>query len=254
MKTIILAGGQGTRLSEETVVKPKPMIEIGNEPILIHIMNVYASFGFNEFIVALGYKGEMIKEYFLNHYHHVRDIVINLKTGQVEAKNDHLVDWIIHLIDTGKNTLTGGRLRRLKDYVGKETFMLTYGDGLSNIDIKNLLEFHKSHGKIATVTAVRPVARFGGIILNDNKVSNFKEKLQIGEGWINGGFFVFESKIFDYLPGDETALEGEPMENLVKDGQLMAYKHEGFWQCMDTLRDKQNLEKLWESGSAPWAK
>lgn len=254
MKTIILAGGQGTRLSEETVVKAKPMVEIGDKPILVHIMNIYASYGFKEFIVALGYKGEMIKEYFLNHYHHACDIVVNLKTGKVEAKNDSMIDWIVHLVDTGKNTLTGGRLMRLKDYVGKETFMLTYGDGLSNVNIKRLLDFHQSHGKTATVMAVRPTARFGGIVLNNDKVSDFKEKSQIGEGWINGGFFVFEPKIFNYLHGDETVLEGEPMENLVKNEQLMAYRHEGFWQCMDTLRDKQNLEKMWESGNAPWAK
>ncbi len=254
MKTIILAGGRGTRLSEETNVRPKPMIEIGDRPMLIHIMSRYAFYGFKEFIVALGYKGDMVKEYFLNHYHQVRDITVNLKTGKVETKNDHIVDWIIHLIDTGKNTLTGGRLRRLKDCVGKETFMLTYGDGVSNIDIKKLYNFHKSNGKIATVTTVRPIARFGGIVLDGDKVLDFKEKVQIGEGWINGGFFVFEPKIFEYLHEDYDALEGEPMENLVKDGQLMGYKHEGFWQCMDTLRDKQNLNKMWESGDAPWVK
>ena len=252
MKTVILAGGQGTRLSEETIIKPKPMIEIGGQPILMHIMNIYAFYGLKEFIIALGYKGEIVKEYFLNHYYKVRDITINLKTGKVEIKNDKGIDWIVHLIDTGKATLTGGRVARLKNILDKETFMLTYGDGVANVDIKNLLKFHKSHGKIATVTAVRPVARFGGISLKGGKVEDFKEKPQIIEGWINGGFFIFEPEIFDYLKGDETILEGEPMENLVKDGQLMAFKHERFWQCMDTMRDKQLLENLWESKKASW--
>jgi glucose-1-phosphate cytidylyltransferase len=252
MKTAILAGGLGTRLSEETVVKPKPMVEIGGEPMIWHIMNIYSTYGFNEFVIALGYKGEIIKEYFLNHYHHESDLTINLKTGKVETKNGRLKDWIVHLLDTGSNTMTGGRLYRLRDTLKDATFMLTYGDGISDIDIKKLLEFHKSHGKIATVSAVRPIARFGGMVFDGNKVVEFKEKPQTGEGWINGGFFVFEPKIFDYLHGDDAVLEGDPMERLAKEGQLMAYKHEGFWQCMDTLRDKQLLEKMWKSNKSHW--
>jgi len=251
MKVVILAGGLGTRLSEETVVKPKPMIEIGGKPIVWHIMNIYAHYGFNEFIVGLGYKGEIIKEYFLNYYHHQSDLTIQLKTGAVKANNKG-EDWTVHLVDTGLNSMTGGRLARIKDMLKDQTFMLTYGDGVADIDIKKLLEFHKSHGKIATVCAVRPVARFGGMSFDDNKVIEFKEKPQTGEGWINGGFFVFEPKFLDYLNGDETVLEGEPLENLAKDGQLMAYKHPGFWQCMDTARDRQLLEKLWEDDKSPW--
>lgn len=252
MKVVILAGGAGTRLSEETVVKPKPMVEIGGKPILWHIMNIYSAYYFNEFIIALGYKGEIIKEYFLNYYNLQSDLTISLKTGEVVASNNYYKDWIIHLVDTGLNSMTGGRLHRLKDRLKNETFMLTYGDGVSNVDINKLIIFHKSHGKVATVTAVRPTARFGGITFDGDNVLKFKEKPQAGEGWINGGFFVFEPEVFDYLHGDETILEGNPLENLARDGQLMAYKHEGFWQCMDTLRDKHLLEKLLDSGNAPW--
>ena len=252
MKVVILAGGLGTRLSEETIVKPKPMVEIGGKPLIWHIMNIYGFYGYKEFFVTLGYKGEMIKEYFLNYYHHQSDLTIELKTGKAVATNSNFEEWIIHLIDTGFDSMTGGRLGRLRDRFKKETFMLTYGDGVSNVNIKKLLEFHKSHGKIATVTAVRPAARFGGMTFDGNKVVEFKEKPQTGEGWINGGFFVFEPKIFDYLHGDDTVLEGSPLENLAKDGQLMAYKHESFWQCMDTLRDKQLLEKSWNDGNALW--
>ena len=252
MKVVILAGGLGTRLSEETVIKPKPMVEIGGKPILWHIMNIYGFHGYREFIVALGYKGEVIKEYFLNYYHHQSDLTIELKTGKVNATNNNFKDWVVHLIDTGYSSMTGGRLYRLKDELRGETFMLTYGDGVSNVNIRKLVEFHKSHGKTATVTAVRPSARFGGMKFNGNKVKNFTEKPQTGEGWINGGFFVFEPNVFDYLHGGETILERDPLENLSKDGQLMAYKHEGFWQCMDTLRDRDLLEKLWQSGEAPW--
>jgi glucose-1-phosphate cytidylyltransferase len=253
MKTVILSGGLGTRLSEETVSKPKPMVEIGGKPILWHIMNIYAAHSVNEFVVALGYKGEIIKEYFLNYCNFQSDLTVFLKTGQVTGLKKCYRDWIIHLIDTGLNTMTGARLYRLKDRLKNETFMMTYGDGVSNVDIKKLIIFHKSHGKIATVTAVRPIARFGGMKFNDNQVTEFKEKQQTQEGWINGGFFVFEPEIFDYLgEGDNVILEGSPFENLAKEGQLMAYKHEGFWQCMDTLRDKSLLEELWEKGSAPW--
>jgi glucose-1-phosphate cytidylyltransferase len=228
------------------------MVEIGGRPMLWHIMNIYSEHGFSEFILALGYKGEAVKDYFLNYYNFQSDLTISLKTGEVTASKNCYRDWTVHLVDTGMNTMTGGRLHRLRGKLGGETFMLTYGDGVSNVNIEKLIEFHKSHGKIATVTAVKPSARFGGIKFNGDSVIEFTEKPQTGEGWINGGFFVFESEIFNYLHGDETILEREPLENLSKDGQLMAYKHEGFWQCMDTLRDKHLLEKLWESGKAPW--
>lgn len=253
MKTVILAGGLGTRLSEETIARPKPMVEIGGKPILWHIMNIYSGYGFKEFVVALGYKGEMVKEYFLNYNHHHSDLTIDLKTGKVEAQNDRVKDWKVHLIDTGASTMTGGRIARLRDRMEKETFMLTYGDGVADIDIRKLLAFHKAHGKIATVTAVRPIARFGGMALDKkNRVSRFKEKTQTAEGWINGGFFVFEPEVFRYLEGDDAILEKEPLEGLAKDGELMAYKHEDFWQCMDTVRDRQMLEDLWQGGAAPW--
>lgn len=253
MKTVILAGGFGTRLSEETVVKPKPMVEIGAKPILWHIMNIYDVYGFKEFIVALGYKGEVIKQFFVNYYNMQSDLTVSLKTGEISASRNCSRDWQIHLVDTGQRSLTGGRLHRLRDRLKDETFMVTYGDGVSNVDIGALVEFHKSHGKLATVTAVRPSARFGGMKFDDNQVREFTEKPQTGEGWINGGFFVFEPGVLDYLQdGDQTVLEGAPLENLAKDGQLMAYKHKDFWQCMDTIRDKNYLESLWESGKAPW--
>ena len=254
MKVVILAGGLGTRLSEETVVKPKPMVEIGGNPVLWHIMNIYGFYGYKEFIIALGYKGEVIKDYFLNYYyHHQSGLTVQLKSGKVTAiNNNNFNDWIVHLVDTGLNSMTGGRLYRLRDRLEEKTFMLTYGDGVSNVDINKVVAFHMKHGKIATVTAVRPAARFGGMIFDGEKVLEFKEKPQTGEGWINGGFFVFEPEVFDYLHGEEAVLEGDPLENLAKDGQLMAYKHEGFWQCMDTLRDKKLLENLWESGEALW--
>ena len=216
-------------------------------------MNIYSSQGFNEFIIALGYRGEVIKEYFLNYYHHQSDLTINLETGKVDIVNTNCNrKWIVRLVDTGYNVMTGGRLHRLKDQLSDGPFMLTYGDGISNVNIKQLLEFHKQNKSIGTVTAVRPAARFGGINFKDNKVTEFKEKPQTGGGWINGGFFVFEPKVFEYLHGDDTVLEGDPLENLAKEGQLTAYKHDGFWHCMDTLRDKQSLEKLWEEKKAPW--
>lgn len=253
MKVVILCGGQGTRLREETEIQPKPMVGIGGKPILWHIMNIYSFYGYNEFVLALGYKGEMIKEYFLNYCHHQSDLSIDLRTGKVTTVNNNVKDWMVHLVDTGLNSMTGGRLHRLQKML-KETFMLSYGDGVSDVNIDNLLEFHKSHGKHATVTAVRPAARFGGINFNGDQVVEFKEKPQTGEGWINGGFFVFEPAVFNYLRGDETILEKDPLENLAKDGQLMAYKHYGFWQCMDTVRDRDVLEKIWQSGKAPWKK
>ncbi len=251
MKVVILAGGLGTRLSEETVVKPKPMVEIGGRPILWHIMNLYGHYGYKEFIIALGYKGEVVKEYFIDYYNHQSDLTVDLKSGLVTTSNGDAKDWLIHLIDTGIKSMTGGRLNRLKYRLSNETFMLTYGDGVSDVDIEKLVAFHRSHGRIATVTAVRPTARFGGIIFDGDKVCDFKEKPQSGEGWINGGFFVFEPAIFDYLQNDDTVLETDPLERLAKDGQLMAYRHEGFWQCMDTLRDRNHLEELWAK-TAPW--
>lgn len=252
MKVVILAGGMGTRLSEETVVKPKPMVEIGGKPMLWHIMNIYGAYGFNEFVVALGYKGEIIKEYFLNYYNLQSDLTVSLKTGEVTASKNCYRDWAVHLIDTGLDTMTGGRILRLKDILKNEAFMLTYGDGVSNMNIKELVDFHKSHGKIATITSVTAPARFGGMTFNGSRVMEFKEKSSTGQGWINGGFFVFEPKFFDYIEGDDTILEQTPLESLARDGQLMAYKHEGFWQCMDTVRDKQFLDKLWDSGKSPW--
>jgi len=253
MKIVILAGGKGTRLSEETVVKPKPMVEIGGKPLLWHIMNIYGQYGYKEFMVALGYKGDIIKQFFINYYHLNSTLTVSLKNGEIcaDRNRDLDLDWIIHLIDTGMHPMTGGRLYRLKDRLKDESFMLTYGDGVSDINIKNLVRFHKSHGKIATVTAVKPTARFGGMKFDGDRVIEFDEKPQAGEGWINGGFFVFEPQIFEYLNGDETVLEREPLENLAADNQLMAYKHNGFWQCMDTMREHQKLEELWKTG-APW--
>lgn len=252
VKTVILAGGFGSRLAEETVVRPKPMVEIGGKPILWHIMKIYSSYGFSEFIIALGYKGEVIKEYFLNFYALNNDLTIDLSTGQTVIHDGNQPHWKVHLVDTGLRTQTGGRLKRLAPWIGRETFMMTYGDGVADIDIRRLVEFHRSHGKLATVTAVRPPARFGGLSFDGDLVVRFVEKPQAGEGWINGGFFVLEPGVLDYIEGDETVWEREPLERLAADGQLVAYKHEGFWQPMDTLREKQLLEALWESGKAPW--
>ena len=253
MKIIILCGGLGTRLAEETTVKPKPMVEIGGKPILWHIMKIYEKYAFSDFILALGYKGEVIKDYFLDYHKLQNDIVINFKNNSVEYINPTSENWKVSLIDTGPNTMTGGRLLRLKEVLkNEETFMLTYGDGVSDIDISKLLEFHNSHGKVATITAVTPSARFGGINIKNGNVVNFKEKPNSGEGLINGGFFVFQRKIFDYISDDSTMLEHAPLENLVKDNQLMAYVHDGFWQCMDTIRDKEVLQKKWEQGNASW--
>lgn len=253
MKVVILAGGRGTRLAEETSVRPKPMVEIGNKPILWHIINIYASHGFKDFLIACGYKGEMIKEYFTNFFIHNSDYIVNLKDGSREVINTNNIDWRIGVIDTGLNTMTGGRLLRLKGLLGDKPFMVTYGDGLGTVDIQALVDFHQAHGKLATVTAVRPPARFGGLVLDGNMVSEFSEKTQTGEGWINGGFFVFEPGVFNYLEnGDQTILEREALEALANDKQLMAFRHAGFWQPMDTLREKQILDSLWSSGKAPW--
>jgi glucose-1-phosphate cytidylyltransferase len=252
MKVVILAGGFGTRLSEETDIKPKPMVEIGGKPILWHIMKIYSAYGFNNFIICLGYKGYVIKEYFANYFLHMSDVTIDLKSNQMEIHNVKTEPWRVTLIDTGLNTMTGGRIKRIQPYIGNETFMLTYGDGVGNINIRELLEFHKKHGKYATLTAVQPSGRFGALDLNGNEIKAFKEKPKGDGAWINGGFFVLEPQIFDYIEGDETIWERDPLENLAKDGQLMAYKHTGFWKPMDTLRDKRELEALWQSGNPPW--
>ena len=254
MKTVLLAGGRGTRISEETVARPKPMIEIGGKPILWHIMKSYAHHGIDEFVIACGYKGELIKHYFLNFNLFHNDYRVNLRDGQRELLNASDTSWDVSVIDTGLDTLTGGRLLRLRQWLDGGTFMLTYGDGLSDVDIQALLAFHRAHGKVATVTAVRPPARFGALDIRNGKVERFAEKPLTESGWINGGFFVFEQGIFDYLEGDHSTLEHEPLEKLVGDGQLMAFTHDGFWQPMDTLRDKQAIEALWARGDAPWKK
>lgn len=253
MKVVILCGGLGTRLSEETQVRPKPMVDVGDRPILSHIMQVYSRHGFNEFVLALGYKGEVIKDYFLNYHARQSDLTIQLKSGKVEYTRPTAEDWTVTLVDTGQATQTGGRLLRLRPHVEPTgTFMLTYGDGVANINVKDLLAFHRSHGRLATVTAVRPPARFGDLRIENERVMQFEEKPQAGEGWINGGFFVFEPSVFDYLGDDSTILERSPLERLAADGQLMAYRHSGYWQSMDTLRDKHALEQLWASGNPPW--
>jgi glucose-1-phosphate cytidylyltransferase len=251
MKTVILAGGLGTRLAEETDVTPKPMVEIGGSPILWHIMKIYNAAGFREFVVALGYRSEVVKRYFLDYYHVRNDLTISGR-GQVDVHDGDREDWLIHLIDTGVDTQTGGRIRRLADRLRDGTFMLTYGDGVADVACRELVEFHRSHGKLATVTAVRPPARFGGLAFDGDLVAEFMEKPQIGEGWINGGFFVLEPAVLDYIDGDDTLWEREPLERLAADGQLVAYRHEGFWQPMDTLRDLRLLESLWQSGDVPW--
>ncbi len=253
MKTVILAGGLGTRLSELTGLIPKPMVEIGGKPILWHIMNSYAAFGHTEFIVACGYKAEVIKRYFLDFYALNNDLSLNLSTGETHIRQRSEQDWTIHLVDTGLHTQTGGRLKRLKEWIGSETFLMTYGDGLSDVDISELVSFHKKHGRLATVTAVRPPARFGGLVLNGNCVEEFVEKNQSREGYINGGFFVLEPEVLDYIGEDPlTMWERDPLEKLSAEQELMAYFHEGFWQPMDTLREYRLLESLWESGEAPW--
>jgi glucose-1-phosphate cytidylyltransferase len=252
MNVVILAGGLGSRLAEETELKPKPMIEIGGHPILWHIMKHYSHFGFNEFVIALGYKGEAIKRYFLDYYSLNGSMTINLADGRVETHNRECEDWIVHLVDTGSQTHTGGRIKRLEPWLRNESFMVTYGDGVSDIDLSDLLRFHRSHGRLATVTAVRPPARFGGLIFDGDLVSDFTEKAQTGEGWINGGFLVFEPQVFDYLSGDNSSLEADALESLAADKQLVAYRHDRFWQCMDTMRDMRLLESLWQSGNTPW--
>jgi len=253
VKAVILAGGLGSRLSEETVAKPKPMVEIGGKPMLWHILNIYAAGGIDEFIIACGYRAEVIKEYFLNFYALNNNISVDLARGGSMVHRGNAPGWKLDLVDTGLSTQTGGRIKRAGEWLGKDqTFMATYGDGVADIDVAKLLKFHQSHGRIATVTTVRPPARFGQIHLDGDRVDRFSEKPQTGEGWINGGFFVLNREALDYIDGDETLWEREPMERLAADGQLMAFQHEGFWQPMDTLREKRLLEELWASGKAPW--
>lgn len=254
MKVVILAGGFGTRISEESHLKPKPMIEIGERPILWHIMKNYAAHGFNDFIVCLGYKGYCIKEYFAHYFLHEADVTFDFRyPDQQIIRNNHAEPWIVTLVNTGKDTMTGGRVKQIQEYVGNETFMLTYGDGVADIDINKLVEYHREHGQLATVTTTQPTGRFGALDLSDqNQVLSFQEKPKGDGSWINAGFFVMEPQVFDYIEGNSTVLEKEPLEKLAREGQLMAYKHVGFWQPMDTLRDKNHLEDLWKRGKAPW--
>jgi len=254
MKVVILAGGYGTRISEETMLKPKPMVEIGGKPILWHIMKIYSSYGFNEFVILLGYKGYYIKEYFMNYFLHQSDVTIDLHTNQLEVHNSSSEPWRVTLVDTGLDTQTGGRIKRAQQYIGDERFLLTYGDGVGNIDIKKLIKFHNTHKKILTMTAVRPEARFGGVELDrDGTVTSFKEKPRTEGGWINGGFFVCESDVFGYIQEDTNCIfEQEPLQNLTQKQSVMAFEHDGFWQPMDTLRDNHKLNALWREQRAPW--
>jgi glucose-1-phosphate cytidylyltransferase len=253
MKVVILAGGLGTRLSEETEIKPKPMVEVGGQPILWHIIKHYAHFGFKEFCIALGYRGEVIKRFFMDYHSLNGNISIDLASGKVDMRERECEDWLVHLENTGQDTNTGGRVKRLESHLHDGTFMITYGDGVCDVNLHDLLAFHRAHGRIATITAVRPPARFGGLIFDEaSMVVEFTEKPQIGEGWINGGFMVCEPELFTYLKDDDSSLEADALEHLASEHQLAAYKHAGFWQCMDTLRDKRLLENLWQDGSAPW--
>ena len=252
MKVVILAGGLGTRLAEETEVKPKPMVEIGGRPILWHIMKHYGHHGFNEFFIALGHRGEIIKRFFLDYCSLSGSMTVDLSKGVVDTQDSDCEDWVVHLKNTGQETNTGGRVKRLEPWLKDGTFMATYGDGVSDVDLTQLLEFHRAHGRIATVTAVRPPARFGGLVFSGDLVAEFTEKPQIGEGWINGGFMVLEPAVFDYLEGDSSSLEADALERLAADQQLVAYRHESFWQCMDTMREVRLLESLWRGGNPPW--
>ncbi len=252
MKVAILAGGVGTRLVEETEVKPKPMVEIGGRPILWHIMNHYAHYGYTEFVIALGYKGEYIKRWMMDYCLAGSNITVNTGSGEIIVHNRNQTNWTVDLVDTGLHTLTGGRIKRLAPWLGDSRFMLTWGDGVSNVDLGALARFHESHGKYATMTAVRPPARFGHLEFEEARVVRFTEKPQTSEGWINGAFFVLEPAVFNYIEGDQVQWEREPLERLASEGQLMAYKHDSFWQCMDTLRDKRLLQKMWDEGNAPW--
>ncbi len=253
MKVVILAGGLGTRLSEETVLRPKPMVEIGGKPILWHIMKTYSHYGFNDFVICLGFKGYVIKEYFSNYFLHMSDVTFDMRSNSMEVHQQYVEPWKVTLVETGTESMTGGRVKKIQPYIGNEPFMLTYGDGVSNVNIGGLVEFHKNHGRLATVTSTQPGGRFGSLDLShDSKVKGFQEKPKGDGAWINAGFFVMNPDVFEYIKGDETILEREPMEKLAKDGELVAFKHHGFWQPMDTLRDKIHLEELWNSGNAPW--
>jgi glucose-1-phosphate cytidylyltransferase len=252
MKVGILAGGHGTRISEETQIKPKAMVEIGGRPILWHIMRHYGHFGYNEFVIALGYKGEMLKQYMVDYASLNSSLSVNLRSGQVTVLDGYKPNWNVDLIDTGLHTQTGGRIKRIIPYMGNQTFMLTWCDGVADVDLHDLLAFHRRHGKLATLTAVRPPARYGHMEFDGDQIVEFTEKPQTGEGWINGAFFVLEPEVYDYIDGDDTQWEHDPLRRLARDGQLMAYKHTSFWQCMDTLRERHILETLWQSGKAPW--
>ena len=252
MKVLILAGGLGTRLSEYTESIPKPMVMVGGKPILWHIMKTYAKFNFNNFYIALGYKSKVIKEYFLNYRTLNSDFTVDLLNGSIKTHQQNMVDWKVNLVNTGLNSMTGGRVKRMQNLIGDETFLMTYGDAVADINISELIKFHKNHGKMVTVTAVRPEARFGELDIKDNIVTSFKEKPQTSKGWINGGYFVVEPKFFNFIENDKTILEKTPLEKVAQMGELMSYQHEGFWQCMDTKRDKELLEGLWEADNAPW--
>ena len=253
MKVVILAGGLGTRISEETTLKPKPMIEIGGMPILWHIMKIYSSYGFNEFVVCLGYKGYVVKEYFSNYFLHRSDVTVDLSDNTLKVHDSQAEPWKITLVDTGNDSMTGGRIKRVKSHIGNEPFLLTYGDGVSDVNISRLVDFHKIHGKYCTVTAVQPSGRFGALNINENdQVLSFMEKPKGDGSWINGGFFVCEPEVFDFIEGDSTTWEKEPMENIAREGQMFTFKHNGFWKPMDTLRDKHELEADWVSGKAKW--
>ena len=250
---VLLAGGLGTRLREETEARPKPMIEVGGRPLLWHLMKMYSAHGFDEFVVCLGYKGEVIKSFFLDYHLQTRSLTIDVASGKTDTHGEGGNDaWRVHCLETGEATLTGGRVKRAAEYLGRRRFMLTYGDGLCDVDLRKLLDFHERSGKLATITAVRPPARFGGLTLDGDQVRSFDEKPQVGEGWINGGFMVFEPEIADYIDGDATILERAPLEKLAEDGQLAAYRHDAFWQCMDTVRDLTVLRELWDTRAAPW--
>jgi glucose-1-phosphate cytidylyltransferase len=253
MKVVILAGGFGTRLSEETSLKPKPMVEIGGKPILWHIMKIYSHYGFNDFVICLGYKGYIIKEYFANYFLHQSDVTIDMATNTFDYHKSQAEPWKVSLVDTGLNSMTGGRIKRVKDYIGNEPFLLTYGDGVGSVDIAELMQFHQDHGKLMTVTSVQPSGRFGALNIDSElEVKSFMEKPKGDGAWINGGFFVCQPEVLNYISNDSTIFERDPMENIASEGQMKAFKHEGFWKPMDTLRDKQELERLWEEGNAPW--